>query len=156
MSRCTSAASDKSAYSEAFDSDTSGASLCESPDSNWTLHNEACLKDQLVTLEENLISFKRPLCVSCDPISLAQRDGEEQQDGVILWRSVVERLTRVMLRCLIQASYAFRSHTLSLLCHFQKTVFTLITWWNMWCHSECVYLVILQFYSHVSFIGEII
>lgn len=31
-----------------------------------------------VTLEQNLISFKRPLHVACDPISFAEKEGENR------------------------------------------------------------------------------
>lgn len=51
-------------------------SLCEPSDRDWTLDNEACLRDQPVTLEQNLISFKRPLRVLCDPISFTERERE--------------------------------------------------------------------------------
>ncbi len=42
------------------------ASLSVSCQTDWTLDNEACLRDQPVTLEPNLISFKRPLHVVCE------------------------------------------------------------------------------------------
>lgn len=78
LSRCTWMTVDRSAYSEAFDSDACGArlSLWEPSDRDWTLDNEACLRDQPVTLEQNLISFKRPLRVVCDPISFTERERE--------------------------------------------------------------------------------